>query len=83
MKTTGGWTMPKRFLLLLGVLLIVLGAVALAYQSFSYTSREKVAEIGPFKATVEHEKTLSVPPILGGVLVAAGVVLVVVGARSR
>lgn len=75
--------MPKRMLLVVGVLLIVLGVVALAYQSFTYTSREKVAEIGPFKATVEHEKTVPVPPILGGVLVAAGVVLVVVGARSR
>lgn len=75
--------MPKRIVLLLGVLLIVLGAVALAYQSFSYTTHEKVAEIGPFKATVDREKTVTIPWAVGGVLVGTGIVLVVVGARGR
>ncbi len=75
--------MPKRIVLLVGVLLIVAGAVALAYHSFSYTTQEKVAEIGPFKATVEREKTVVIPWVIGGVLVGAGVVLVVVGARSK
>ncbi len=75
--------MPKTIVLLLGVLLIVAGAVALAYHSFSYTTQEKVAEIGPFKATVEHEKTVIIPWAIGGVLVAGGVVLVVVGVRSK
>ncbi len=75
--------MRKTIVLLLGVLLIVAGAAALAYHSFSYTTQEKVAEIGPFKATVEREKTVIIPWSIGGVLIAGGIVLVVVGARSK
>jgi hypothetical protein len=66
-----------------GAVLIVLGLVALAYQGITYTSREKVIDIGPIQATAERQKTLPLPPILGIVAVAAGVALVVVGVRKR
>lgn len=69
-------------LAIIGVLLIVLGIVALAYQGVTYTTREKVVDLGPLKASVEKEKTIPLPPVLGGLAVAAGVFLVWVGARK-
>jgi hypothetical protein len=70
-----------RPLALVGVVLIILGIVALAYQGITYTTREKVIDLGPLKASVEKEKTIPLPPVLGGLAVAAGVFLVWVGAR--
>ena len=70
-------------LTIVGIVLIVLGALILAYQGITYTSKEKVLEVGPLKVEAEREKTIPLPPILGGVAVAAGIVMVVVGARSR
>ena len=68
-------------LVLIGVILIVLGIIGLAYQGFTYTTREKVIDLGPLKASVEREKTVPLPPILGGLAVAAGVFLVWMGSR--
>lgn len=68
---------------ILGAVLIVLGLAALAYQGITYTSREKVIDIGPLEATAERQKTIPLPPIMGIVAVAAGVALVVVGVRKR
>ena len=64
-----------------GIVLIVLGLAALAYQGFSYTSRETVIDIGPIKATADTQKTVPIPPIAGVVAVVAGIALVVVGKR--
>ncbi len=69
--------------LLLGIVLIIVGAVALAYQGITYTTREKVLDIGPLEATKKTEKTIPLPPIIGGVVLAAGIVLVVTGARKK
>ena len=66
-----------------GIALIVLGLAALAYQGFTYTTRETVIDIGPIHATADREKTVPLPPILGITAVAAGVALLVVGARKR
>jgi uncharacterized membrane protein HdeD (DUF308 family) len=68
---------------IIGIVLIVLGLAALAYQGVTYTSREKVLDIGPIHATAEREKTVPLPPVVGIVAVAAGVVLVVAGVRKR
>ena len=72
----------KAPLRLIGIALIALGLIALAYQGISYTKSEKVLEIGPITATKETTKTIPLPPILGAVAVAGGVVLLVAGARS-
>jgi hypothetical protein len=61
--------------------LIVLGLAALAYQGFTYTSRETVIDIGPIKATADTQKTVPIPPIAGVVAVVAGIALVVAGKR--
>lgn len=67
---------------LIGIALIIVGVLALAYQGITYTTREKVIDLGPLKASVEKEKTIPLPPILGALALAGGVVLVVVGARK-
>ena len=67
--------------MLFGVALIVAGTLALAYQGITYTTREKVIDLGPLKASVDKQKTIPLPPILGVVAMAAGVILVVVGNR--
>jgi hypothetical protein len=64
------------------VLLLVLGLAALVYQGITYTSRETVIDIGPVHATADRQKTLPLPPIVGIVAVAGGVVLVVAGMRK-
>jgi uncharacterized membrane protein len=66
-----------------GLVLIVLGVVALAYQGFTYTSRETVIDIGPLHATADRQKTLLLPPVLGIAAVAGGVALLVTGVRKR
>ena len=61
---------------IVGVLLIVLGVIALGYEGITYTTREKVLDIGPLKASVDKKKTIPLSLALVG-----GIVLVVVGAR--
>jgi uncharacterized membrane protein HdeD (DUF308 family) len=68
---------------LAGVILIVLGLVALAYQGITYTSRETVLDIGPLHATADRDRTLPLPPIVGLAAVAGGVALLIAGARQR
>ena len=65
-----------------GVALIVLGLAALVYQGITYTSRETVVDIGPLHATAERQKTVPLPPVFGIIGVAAGVALLVSGARK-
>jgi len=68
-------------IMLLGVVLIVLGALALAYQGVTYTTREKVIDLGPLKASVDKKNTIPLSPVVGGLAIAVGIVLVVVGNR--
>jgi hypothetical protein len=66
----------------IGILLIVLGGLALAYQGFNYTHQEKVLDIGPIHATAEKQERVSIPPVLGGLALVGGIVLLVVGGRK-
>ena len=68
---------------LLGILLIVIGAIALAYQGISYTTHKKVLDIGPIQATKEEHKTIPLPPIVGGLALMGGVVLLMTGSKSE
>ena len=67
---------------IIGILLIVIGIIALAYGGFTYTKREKVLDIGPIQATAERKETVPFPPILGGICLVGGIILVVAGARK-
>jgi hypothetical protein len=68
---------------IVGIVLIVVGALALAYGGISYTKREKVLDIGPIEATAETRETIPLPPLLGGLALAGGIILLVVGSRRR
>lgn len=68
-----------RAALIVGVLLIAFGVISLVYQGITYTDREEVLDIGPFEATAETKKTIPLHPIVGGLALAGGTVLVVVG----
>jgi len=66
---------------LLGILLIAVGVIALAYQGITYTRNKTILEVGPIKAQVEEKRTIPLPPVLGGLSLAAGIALVVAGTR--
>jgi hypothetical protein len=73
----------KRFVIILGVILLVLGVVGLVHPSFSYHKQEEVAKIGPIKATVDEEKTAQVPAAVSIVLLVAGIGLILLGPRIK
>jgi len=69
--------------MMMGILLIVLGGLALAYQGFNYTHQEKVIDISPIHATAEEQKHVSIPPILGGLALVGGIALVIAGSKKN
>ena len=75
--------MNAKMIAVVGIVLVVLGLGALAYQGVTYTSRETVIDMGPIHATADREKTFPLPPVLGVVAVAGGIVLLVAGLRKR
>jgi hypothetical protein len=66
---------------LLGVVLVVLGLLALVYGGITYTKREKVIDLGPIQATATEKKQIPLPPIAGGLAVLAGAVMIVAGGK--
>jgi len=72
----------KSKIMMLGVLLILIGVVTFAYQRFTYTQREEVAKIGTLQVTADTQKTVYFPPMLSGISILAGIVLVVLGRKN-
>jgi hypothetical protein len=68
---------------IVGIVLIVIGVVALAMGGISYIDRDKVLDIGPIEATTETRKTIPLSPLLGVASLVGGVVLMVAGSRGR
>jgi hypothetical protein len=68
---------------LVGIVLLVLGALALAYQGINYTRTEKILDLGPIHATTETHERIPIPPILGGIAVLSGGALLALGARRK
>jgi hypothetical protein len=66
-----------------GMVLVALGVIALVYQGITYTSRETVVDIGPIHATADREKTLPLSPVMGGVALAGGLILILAGMRRK
>lgn len=66
----------------LGFALVVLGVISLAYQGISYTTHKKVLDLGPIQATKEEHKTIPLPPIIGAVAIAGGIILLMSGRRA-
>jgi hypothetical protein len=69
-------------IMLTGVVLIAVGVVSLAYQGITYTSSEKIIDIGSIEASVDTEKTIPLSPIMGAVAIAGGLGLVVLGRKG-
>lgn len=67
---------------ILGIALIMLGVVAFAYQGITYTSREKVIDVGPLQATIDKQETIPLSPLVGGMALVGGIVLLIVGNRK-
>lgn len=68
---------------LVGIVLIVLGVIGLAYGGFTWTTREKVVDLGPLQVTQDKTRSLPLPPIAGGVCLVAGVLLLIAGGRQK
>lgn len=67
----------------LGVLLVVLGILGLLYGGFSYTSKDKVVDAGPIEITADKTERIPVPPIAGGLILVAGIALLMKSGGSR
>jgi uncharacterized membrane protein len=74
--------MSKRVLTFVGLALILAGCLALVYQEIRYTRREKVLDVGALKASLDVRESYDIPPVVGGLIVAGGVVLVILGVRK-
>ncbi|MBP1769679.1 MAG: hypothetical protein H6P96_297 [Candidatus Aminicenantes bacterium] len=68
---------------LAGIVLIVLGALALVYQGIRYTTQEKVIDFGPLQVTASERKSIPLPPIVGGVALVAGIALVLADRKKK
>jgi hypothetical protein len=67
---------------IVGILLIVVGIAGFAFGGFHYTQRHRDADIGPMHISHRQHKTIPVPPVLSGIALVGGIILVVAGARS-
>ena len=65
-----------------GLILIVLGIISFAYQGINYTTHKKIVDIGPIQASTTEHKTIPLPPILGGLALVGGVILLVAGRKE-
>jgi len=68
--------------LTIAIALIIIGIVSLAYQGFSYKTREKTVDLGPLQVTTEQTHTVPLPPILGVIALAGGVVLLAMNGKK-
>jgi len=68
---------------IVGIVLIVIGLISLALGGISYTTKEKVVDIGPIEATAERHRSIPMPPLLGGLALTGGVVVLIAGSRKR
>ena len=67
---------------LVGIILIVLGVLALVYQGIQYTTKEKIVDIGSIKISADTKKTIPLPPIVGGVAIIAGIALILMDRKK-
>jgi hypothetical protein len=68
--------------MLIGIFLIALGIITFAYQGITYTTRDKVVDLGPVQVTAEKTKTIPLPPIVGAIALMGGIVLLVMGNKK-
>ena len=71
-----------KLITFIGLLLIALGIGAFTYKGITYTKREKIIDIGPIEASADTRKTIPLSPLLGGLSLAGGIVLVIIGRKK-
>ncbi len=67
---------------IVGILLIILGIISFAYQGIDYTTHKRVVDLGPLHATETQHKRIPLPPILGGIAIVGGIVLLLAGNKT-
>lgn len=67
----------------LGIILVVLGVLALVYQGIQYTSREKILDLGSLEVMGNTKKNIPLPPIVGGISLIVGIVLILVDRKKK
>jgi hypothetical protein len=67
---------------IVGIVLIAIGIIALGYQGFTYTTREKAIDLGPIQVTTEKTRTFPLPPIVGGVALIGGILLLITAGKK-
>jgi hypothetical protein len=70
-------------IILLGIALVVFGIIAIAYHRITYTTEEKILQIGPIEATKKTEKKIPLPPVIGGAALAGGITLIIIGVKRN
>ena len=79
--------MPGRYQmkapLIVAIILIAIGVAAFGYQGFTYTTREKVVDMGPLQVTADTTRTLPLPPIVGVIAIVSGIIVLVAGTRKK
>lgn len=68
---------------LIAIVLITIGVIAIGYQGFTYTTKEKVVDLGPLDVTVTKDRTIPLPPIVGGFALVGGIVLLIMGRKTN
>lgn len=64
-----------------GIILIILGIAAFAFSGFSFTTKEKVLDVGPLEINKNKKHSINWPPVAGVLLVVSGVALLLVGRK--
>ncbi|MDZ4403604.1 hypothetical protein [Prosthecobacter sp.] len=67
---------------IVGIVLIAIGIIALGYQGFTYTTREKAIDLGPIQVTTEETHTFPLPPVVGGVALVGGILLLITAGKK-
>jgi len=72
-----------RFLMVIGLCLVVLGIFALAFQGFSFFTHDQVAQVGPVSVNRTQEHTVWLPPVMGITALVVGGLLILMGRRPH
>ncbi|MDB5004888.1 MAG: hypothetical protein JWQ34_3113 [Mucilaginibacter sp.] len=67
---------------LIGIALIIVGAIMIIWTGFTYTKKEKIIDAGPIQVSADRQKTVNWPPYLGGILLIGGIVVVATSKKS-
>jgi hypothetical protein len=67
---------------IIGIILIVIGIIGFAFGGIHWTTEKKDAQLGPLELKHSERQGIAFPPVLSGICVVGGIVLVIVGSRK-